>query len=150
MVGCQSHVQSEFRKNWRAGDVSPPVLGAIAISEPGFGISDLRSANLRLRSSTPRFIWRRHRRSRTLCRDLALQPFRIRLPCASSSFNGEPKATVFPTSADAFGLPLNDSGCGQRPRQVLRFFALLKSSSPHIHRSFGCGPAAPRCVVLSR
>ena len=47
----------------------------------------------------------------------ALQTFKIRLPCVNSSFNGETKATVFPTSADAFGLLSNDFGCGRRPCQ---------------------------------
>ena len=29
------HVQSEFRENWRAGDVSPPVFDAFVIRKPG-------------------------------------------------------------------------------------------------------------------
>jgi hypothetical protein len=31
------------------------------------------------------------------------------------SFNGEPKATAFPTRTDAFGLPLNEGRAGRKP-----------------------------------
>ncbi len=34
------------------------------------------------------------------------------------SFNGKPEATVLPTSADAFGLPLNDFHPYQSPKGV--------------------------------
>jgi hypothetical protein len=30
----------------------------------------------------------------------------------TESFNGKPQATAFSAIADAFGLPLNDFGCG--------------------------------------
>jgi hypothetical protein len=33
------------------------------------------------------------------------------------SFNGKPKASALLGNAVAFGLPLNDFGCGCRPRQ---------------------------------
>jgi hypothetical protein len=37
------------------------------------------------------------------------------------SFNGKPKATAFPTGADAFGLPLNEMRAGRAHFDCLQY-----------------------------